>query len=209
MRIGNSSPYHDTYELNPPILMVHPSIQTRGCRHLITLLLLSLWDLRLVHLGQPANEPSGLFRPWKQQCITCNLDIPHLPFKSLPFLRSGFSEGTSKLGICQTLPGLRCDFCTLWNESSKKRGKRVGVSCQRLRKIRYHYVSLHQGTDAAPTTFSASTPSLTDFKFPFLFYFLFRFLPPFFCAHFYIRCAISPAFSSYCIFPCGFHSHPT
>jgi hypothetical protein len=65
------------------------------------------------------------------------------------------------LDILHTLPGLQHDFCTLWNElvqEARIRGPHT-TPIHILRWIRHLYIALHQGTDAAPTAFSASTPS--------------------------------------------------
>ena len=64
-----------------------------------------------------------------------------------------------KFDICHTLPTLQHDFCTLWNElvqEAKKHGDQ-SPPVQVLRLIRRRYIDLHEGTDAAPTAFSAST----------------------------------------------------
>jgi Family of unknown function (DUF6535)/Ubiquitin carboxyl-terminal hydrolase len=83
---------------------------------------------------------------------------------SRQYLRSGYFhwevlEALSKLDISNTLPRLQHDFCTLWNEivqEARNRGPRSNpVSI--LRWIRHLYITLHQGTEAAPTAFSAST----------------------------------------------------
>ena len=79
-------------------------------------------------------------------------------------------ETLSKLDIRNTLPGLQHEFCTLWNEIVQKlaRNQRFHanhinpvhinpVLVNILRGIRHPYITLHQGTDAAPTAFSAST----------------------------------------------------
>ena len=61
-----------------------------------------------------------------------------------------------------TLPGLQHDFCALWNEfveGARDQGS-FSIPAKILRGIRRLYVMLHQGTDAAPTAFSASTDSL-------------------------------------------------
>jgi hypothetical protein len=79
-------------------------------------------------------------------------------------LRSGYSiwvglEALSKFDIRDTLPRLQHSFCTLWNEivqeASNEGPDTVPVNI--LRRIRHPYLALHQGTDAAPTAFSAST----------------------------------------------------
>ena len=65
----------------------------------------------------------------------------------------------AKFDICHTLPTLQHDFCTLWNElvqDAKKHGE-FSPPVVILRLIRHQYMALHEGTDAAPTAFSAST----------------------------------------------------
>jgi hypothetical protein len=51
------------------------------------------------------------------------------------------------------------DFCTLWNElvQEAKKQEVFSTPVEILRLIRHHYIALHQGTDAAPTAFSAPT----------------------------------------------------
>jgi hypothetical protein len=79
-------------------------------------------------------------------------------------LRSNYSnhvvlEVLSKFDIRNTLPRLQHDFCTLWNEivqEARKRGPYT-TPVYLLSTIRHLYIALHQGTDAAPTAFSAST----------------------------------------------------
>ena len=65
----------------------------------------------------------------------------------------------TQFDIRHTLPGLQHDFCTLWNElvqEARNRGHHT-TPVHILRWIRHLYIALHQGTDAAPTAFSAST----------------------------------------------------
>jgi hypothetical protein len=79
----------------------------------------------------------------------------------------------SEFDIHQARPGLRNEFCALWNEIVQDaRSKRIFVSTKRtllLREIRKHYIALHQGTEAAPIAFSASTvsasPILSDIQY--------------------------------------------
>ena len=83
------------------------------------------------------------------------------------YLRSGYPDwgalhALSKLDIRNTLPRLQHDFCTLWNEMVRE-SKNEGLfndPLYILKKIRHAYIALHQGTDAAPTAFSASTDDL-------------------------------------------------
>src|SRR5216683_6955951 len=68
----------------------------------------------------------------------------------------------SKFDIHDTRPELQNEFCAIWNEIVQKARDRFwllrpGPSVYLLRRIRRLYVALHQGTDAAPTAFYAST----------------------------------------------------
>jgi hypothetical protein len=68
----------------------------------------------------------------------------------------------SNLDIRNTLPRLQHDFCTLWNkmvQEARNRGSYT-TPVRVLKRIRRLYIALHQGTDAAPTAFSASTDTL-------------------------------------------------
>jgi hypothetical protein len=84
-------------------------------------------------------------------------------------LRSGYMqwmvlEALSKFDIRNTFPRLQHDFCSLWNEIVQEARKRGSYSTpvEILREIRQHCIALHQGTDAAPTAFSASTDFYDD-----------------------------------------------
>jgi hypothetical protein len=67
-------------------------------------------------------------------------------------------ERLSKLDIRNTLPALQHDFCILWNEITREaRNHGLFVCRYVLQPIRHLYIALHQGTDAAPTAFDAST----------------------------------------------------
>ena len=73
----------------------------------------------------------------------------------------------SKLDIHQTLPGLQHGFCTLWNKIAQEaRNGKSEIPVKILREIRHLYISLHRGSGAAPTAFSASTLSLYRFPVP-------------------------------------------
>jgi Family of unknown function (DUF6535) len=65
----------------------------------------------------------------------------------------------SKFDIQNTLPGLQHGFCDLWNEITREACNRGSyrIPSSFLRLIRHFYIALHQGTDAAPTSFDAST----------------------------------------------------
>ncbi|KAH9970867.1 hypothetical protein BGW80DRAFT_528818 [Lactifluus volemus] len=65
----------------------------------------------------------------------------------------------SKFEIRNTLPGLKHDFCALWNSITREahENQSLIISDRILRPIRHHYIALHQGTDSAPTAFDADT----------------------------------------------------
>ena len=64
-----------------------------------------------------------------------------------------------RFNIRDTFPGLQNDFCALWNqivlEARANWNNHAFIDI--LRRIRHSYIALHQGTDAAPTSFSDST----------------------------------------------------
>ena len=76
-------------------------------------------------------------------------------------------EELTDFDIRHTLPGLQHDFCTVWNELVEEAKKQGCLSnpVKILYLIRDLYITLHQGTDAAPTAFSASTPNHDDVLF--------------------------------------------
>ncbi|KAH9011965.1 hypothetical protein EDB83DRAFT_348331 [Lactarius deliciosus] len=68
-------------------------------------------------------------------------------------------EGASKFDVQDTSPELQHDFCSLWNQVvHRAKNNDQGMVSLILAPIRKIYVYLHQGTDSAPTLFSASTP---------------------------------------------------
>ena len=71
-------------------------------------------------------------------------------------------EALTQFDIRHTLPGLQHDFCTLYNELVQEARNKGPFSnpIQVLLRIRRFYITLHQGTDTAPTAFSASTDDL-------------------------------------------------
>ena len=61
----------------------------------------------------------------------------------------------AQFDMCNTLPELQHEFCSLWNEIVRE-ARRGGADCTAvkiLREVRHGYIGLHQGTDA----FSAHT----------------------------------------------------
>jgi hypothetical protein len=87
-------------------------------------------------------------------------------------IQSNFREwevlaGLTRFDICDTLPWLQHDFCALWNDivqEARNQGS-FRTPCDILHELRHLYLSLHQGTDAAPTAFSASTDDLNHVLF--------------------------------------------
>ena len=64
-----------------------------------------------------------------------------------------------RFNVRNTLPRLQNDFCALWNEivtRTRENGDDAPL-VDILRKVRYSFITLHQGTDAAPTAFSHFT----------------------------------------------------
>ena len=93
-----------------------------------------------------------------------SLSLATLIHVTRQYLRSNYSNGVifealSKFDIRNTVPRLQHDFCMLWNELLEKARDQGHYSApvKILRGIRHPYIALHQGTDAAPTAFSAST----------------------------------------------------
>jgi hypothetical protein len=80
------------------------------------------------------------------------------------YISSRILPSVSHFDILQTLPGLQRDFCALWNEIVREARNAGSDSTPTyiLREIRHNYIALHQGTDAAPTMFSASTADHDD-----------------------------------------------
>ena len=84
-----------------------------------------------------------------------------------------FLSRLSKFDIHKAHPGLKTDFCALWNEIVRDARSiwtfHFPKSVSLLREIRHHYITLHQGTEAAPIAFNASTvsaiPTLFDAQY--------------------------------------------
>ena len=74
-----------------------------------------------------------------------------------PWILSSLSE----FNIRDTFPELQQAFCALWNDIVRDAWSEVGPTnnpVRILRDLRHAYIALHQGTAAALTAFSASTP---------------------------------------------------
>ena len=65
----------------------------------------------------------------------------------------------SQFDIRNTLPKLQHEFCCLWNDIvlEAQNDGADSIAILILKEIRHAYIRLHQGTDAAPTTFSDRT----------------------------------------------------
>ena len=63
----------------------------------------------------------------------------------------------SKFDIRNTAPGLQHEFCSLWNDVVRGANRRLPSHLRLLVGIRHLYITLHEGTDATPTAFDAST----------------------------------------------------
>jgi hypothetical protein len=88
----------------------------------------------------------------------------HFSRRCVFFNELGILEALAQFDIRQTVPRLQHEFCTLWNElvqEARSRG-RYTIPFGILREIRHLFLTLHQGTDAAPTAFSASTEDFDD-----------------------------------------------
>ena len=71
----------------------------------------------------------------------------------------------SEFHLKNILPELQHEFCSLWNEIVLKARMITGddtIPFYILRHVRHIYIALHQGTDSAPTAFSAFTHDLDD-----------------------------------------------
>ena len=68
-------------------------------------------------------------------------------------------EEASEFNVQDTLPELQHQFCALWNQIVRRVHNKQSTSIAffNLGRIRNVYLALHQGTDSAPTEFSAST----------------------------------------------------
>jgi Family of unknown function (DUF6535) len=87
------------------------------------------------------------------------IDVSRQAIHSYKFYMLELVTTLTRFDIRHTLPGLQHDFCTLWNELVQEAMKRGPYSTpiNILLRIRRLYITLHQGTNAAPTAFSAST----------------------------------------------------
>jgi hypothetical protein len=73
------------------------------------------------------------------------------------YLLSYILSCISKLDIQDTLPGLQHDFCALWNKIVLEVCQNKYSTYQTLNHTQHLYITLHQETNSAQTTFDAST----------------------------------------------------
>ena len=71
----------------------------------------------------------------------------------------------SKFDIHNTAPGLRNEFCALWDEMVQQARDTPHPYVFILYGIRHHYIALHEGTDADPTAVPAFTHSWDNAPF--------------------------------------------
>ena len=78
----------------------------------------------------------------------------------------GLVDALTQFDIRHTIPGLQRDFCTAWNEFVKEARNQGSytrayttpvLALDILLRIRHLYITLHQGTDAAPTAFKLAS----------------------------------------------------
>ncbi|KAH9035997.1 hypothetical protein EDB83DRAFT_2415098, partial [Lactarius deliciosus] len=71
-------------------------------------------------------------------------------------------KAASEFNVQDTSPDLQHEFCALWNQIVLKaqNDHDQRMASLTLRPIRNVYIALHEGTDSAPTQFSASTRDL-------------------------------------------------
>lgn len=81
---------------------------------------------------------------------------------SLPPWDPDVLRGLSRFDVRNTLPGLRYNFCALWNElvqEARRHGGAGSIPVLILREICHLHTVLHQGADVAPATYSGLTAS--------------------------------------------------
>ena len=76
------------------------------------------------------------------------------------YANSSGLDAASKFNVKNTSPKLRHEFCALWNQIVDDNDDFI-AHCV-LKPIRNVYLALHQDTDSAPTSFSASTDDFHD-----------------------------------------------
>ena len=86
----------------------------------------------------------------------------HVSRRAIHSYNVGPVKALTEFDIGHTLPVLQHDFCALWNELGQEAKNHGDFSnpVQILHLIRHYYITLHEGTDACPTAFSAPTDDL-------------------------------------------------
>jgi len=72
----------------------------------------------------------------------------------------------SKFDTRDTLPELQRDFCAMWNNLVHQAQNHNAISghVAFLKEIRHHYIALHPGTEATPTTLAESTADFDNLQ---------------------------------------------
>ncbi|KAF8265787.1 hypothetical protein EI94DRAFT_1803965 [Lactarius quietus] len=128
------------------------------------------FQLALSHFGVSAHSlknyishgDSVLLANWIR-VIRCIIPVPSEPsLDGNGFIGRKTLELVSKFDITDALPTLQHDFCDLWNEvvglawvTQDHRIRSLSIAI--LKDVRHAYIALHDGTDSAPTAFSATT----------------------------------------------------
>ena len=134
-------------------------------RRIITQIIISIrerderWiSLVVDEFGVPDHTLRANIRHGDSALLSLLIHVTHQATRSnswAPFTLASLT----KFDICAALPELQHEFCSLWNKILRD-ARRDGVdstAVKILREIRHAYIELHQGTDAAPTAFSART----------------------------------------------------
>ena len=118
--------------------------------------------------------PEGVLRDYAENGDSLSLAIlieiarqqfNHIYQPSWEYYNCGMAlDAASEFNVQDTSPELQHKFCVLWNQIVRKaqndRSERMASYI--LRSIRGVYITLHQGTDSAPTQFSASNGHWDD-----------------------------------------------
>ncbi|KAH9178559.1 hypothetical protein EDB89DRAFT_1927157 [Lactarius sanguifluus] len=158
---GNYNDRHQAYYSTCMVAIVMVKVKERDDRW---------FQLAMNHLGisAPVLESylsygdSVLLANWIR-VIRCIIPVPSEPSQDRNnFVGRKTLELVSKFDIKDTLPTLQHDFCELWNEivglarfTPDHRIRSLSIAI--LKDVRHAYIALHDGTDSAPTAFSATT----------------------------------------------------
>jgi hypothetical protein len=157
----NYSDWYQAYYSTCMIAIVMVKVKERDDRWL---------QLAMSHLGVSApslknylsHGDSVLVANWIR-VIRCIIPVPFESFRDgNGFVNRKTLELVSKFNIKDALPTVQHDFCDLWNEivglakyTSDPHIRSLSIVV--LKDVRHAYITLHDGTDSAPTAFSATT----------------------------------------------------